>query len=235
MFTNTFAVFQKELRSYFNSPIAYIAIAMFLLVAGYFFLPVLKYKEATLEYSLGNVVIILIFLMPLISMRLLSEEKKSGTLELLMTRPIKEAEIVIGKYLASATVLLSMIVPTILYGVILSRFATGVDIYPMITQYAGVFLIGLSFLSLGVFASSLTENQIIAAVLSFTFVLILWLLSWVTESLGPDNPINYFAISSHFDDLNKGVIDMRDIIFYFTFIFFWLFMSIRVIDSKRWV
>jgi ABC-2 type transport system permease protein len=234
MFTNISAVLQKELRSYFSSPVAYIAISMFLLVAGYFFLPVINYREATLEYSLGNVVIILIFLMPLISMRLLSEEKKSGTLELLMTRPIKESEIVIGKYLAAATVLLVMIIPTFIYGIIIFRLGTGVDLLPMITQYGGVFLIGLSFLSLGLFASSLTENQIVSAVISFTFVLIMWLLSWITGSLGADNPIRYFAIQSHFEDLNKGVVDMRDIVFYVSFIFFWLFMSIRVIDSKRW-
>jgi ABC-2 type transport system permease protein len=234
MFTNLGAIYQKELRSYFSSPVAYIAIAMFLLIAGYFFYAVnLYYNQGTLEYSFGNVVIVLIFLMPLISMRLLSEEKKSGTLELLLTRPTREWEIVVGKYLAAATLLLVMMIPTIVYGGILFKYGKP-DLWPMVTQYLAIYLVGLSFLALGVFASSLTENQIIAAVVGFTFILILWLLSWITQGMGPDNPLSYFAVSSHFDDLNRGIVDAKDVVFYVTFIFFWLYLTIKVIDIKRW-
>ncbi len=234
MFNNISAIYQKELRSYFSSPIAYIVIAMFLFLAGFFYYSaVVQYKMATLDAPFSNVVIILIFLMPLLSMKLLSEEKKSGTLELLLTRPIREIDIVLGKYFAAATVYLVMLIPTAIYGVVLYTIAKP-DLYPMLTQYAAVFLVGLSFLALGLFASSLTENQIVAAVVAFTFILVLWLLNWLTGSLGEDNVISYFAISSHFSDLISGVIDARDVVFYVSFIFFFIFVSAKVIDSKRW-
>jgi ABC-2 type transport system permease protein len=235
MFNTILAVYKKELRSYFGSPVAYIAIAMFLVIAGYFFYPVIAfYREATLEYSLSNLVIVLIFLMPLLSMRLISEEKKSGTLEILLTRPVRDFEIVLGKYFAAATVLLVMILPTAIYGFILFRFAKP-DLMPMILQYVAIFLVGLSFLSLGMFASSLSENQIVAAAIGFTIILVMWLLTWFTSSLGPDNLLSYFAISSHFEDLNKGVVDARDIVFYLSFIVFWLYMTTRTLDIRRWV
>jgi ABC-2 type transport system permease protein len=235
MFNTILAVYKKELRSYFASPVAYIAIAMFLVIAGYFFYPVIAfYREATLEYSLSNLVIVLIFLMPLLSMRLISEEKKSGTLEILLTRPVRDFEIVLGKYFAAATVLLVMILPTAIYGFILFRFAKP-DLMPMILQYVAIFLVGLSFLALGMFASSLSENQIVAAAIGFTIILVMWLLTWFTSSLGPDNLLSYFAISSHFEDLNKGVVDARDIVFYLSFIVFWLYMTTRTLDIRRWV
>ena len=232
---NVTSVYLKELRSYFSSPVAYVAIAMFLFLAGYFFFAIsILNKQPSIEATIYNVTVILIFLMPLVSMRLLSEEKKSGTLELLLTRPVKEYEIVLGKYFASATVLLVMLLPTLSYGVILHLLSKP-DLIPMITGVFAVFLSGLAFLALGLFASSLTENQVVAAVVAFTIILILYLLNWITSSLGPDNPIGYFAISSHFDDLAKGVVDMRDIIFYVSFIVFWLYLTTKVLDTKRWV
>lgn len=232
---NILSVYLKEIRSYFSSPVAYIAIAMFLFLSGFFFYVIsIQGKNPSLEPSFYNVSIILIFLMPLLSMRLISEEKKSGTLELLLTRPIRELDIVLGKYFASATVFLVMLLPTLVYAAILFS-VTKPDLYPMITQYIAIYLVGLAFLALGLFASSLTENQIVAAVIAFTFILILWLLNWITSSLGPDNPIGYFAISSHFDDLLKGVVDLRDIVFYLTFIVFWLYLTTRVLDAKRWM
>jgi ABC-2 type transport system permease protein len=233
--SNIFSIYLKELRSYFSSPVAYIAIAAYLFLAGFFFFAIsITQRNPSLEYPFYNLVIIFIFLMPLLSMRLLSEEKKSGTLELLLTRPVREFEIVLGKYLSSATVLLVMMLPTAIYAVILYVLSKP-DIAPMLTQYAAVYLVGLAFLALGLFASSLTENQIVAAVIAFTITLVLWLLNWLTGSLGPDNPVGYFAISSHFDDLIKGVIDLRDIVFYASFIVFWLYLTTRILDSKRWM
>lgn len=234
MFNNIFAIYRKELRSYFSSPIAYIVTAMFLFLAGFFYYSaVIVFRMASLEAPFSNIVIVLIFLMPLLSMRLISEEKKSGTLELLLTRPLREMDIVLGKYFASATVFLVMLLPTAIYGGLLF-YISKPDLYPMLTQYAAVFLVGLSFLALGLFASSLTENQIVAAVIGFTIILVLWLLTWITSSLGEDNIIGYFAVSSHFNDLIMGVIDARDIVFFVSFILFWLFVTAKIIDSKRW-
>lgn len=233
--TNIFSIYLKELRSYFSSPVAYIATAAYLFLAGFFFFAIsIVQRQPSLEYPFYNLVIIFIFLMPLLSMRLLSEEKKSGTLELLLTRPVKEFEIVLGKYFASATVLFAMMLPTVIYAVILYSLSKP-DLLPMVAQYAAVYLVGLAFLALGLFASSLTENQIVAAVIAFTITLVLWLLNWLTGSLGPDNPIGYFAISGHFDDLIKGVVDLRDIVFYSSFIVFWLYLTTRVLDTKRWM
>lgn len=232
---NISSIYLKELRSYFSSPVAYVAIAMFLFLAGFFFFAIsIANRQPSVEATIYNVTVILIFLMPLISMRLLSEEKKSGTLELLLTRPVREHEIVIGKYFASATVLLVMLLPTISYGVILHYLAKP-DVIPMLTGFLAVLLSGLAFLALGLFASSLTENQVVAAVVAFTIILVLYLLNWITSSLGPDNPVGYFAISSHFDDLAKGVVDMRDVVFYVSFILFWLYLTTKVLDTKRWV
>lgn len=233
--SNTFNVYLKELRSYFSSPIAYIAVAMFTFLSGFFFfVGSIDQRSPSLEGPFYNVTIILIFLMPLISMKLISEEKKSGTLELLLTRPIKELDIVLGKYLAAATLYLVMLLPTISYSVILFLLSKP-DLYPLLSQYGAIYLVGLAFIALGLFASSLTENQVVAAVFAFTFILVLWLLNWLTSSLGPDNPIGYFAVSNHFSDLVKGVIDLRDVVFYLSFIVFWIYLTTRVLDAKRWV
>jgi ABC-2 type transport system permease protein len=234
MLSNVGAIYLKELRSYFVSFVAYALIALFLVLVGYFFLAnVFLSKTASLEGWVYNSAIILIFVAPLITMRLLSEEKKTGTLELLLTRPIKEWEIVLGKFLAVTTLLLAMLLPTLVYAGVLLRYAQP-DRAPMLTQYAAILLIGLSFAAIGLFASSLTESQVVAAFLSFTFILVMWLLSWFTSSLGPDNVLSYFAISSHFDDLSKGIVDAKDVVFYISFILFFLFITTKVIDSKRW-
>lgn len=235
MFPLISAVMRKELRSYFSSYIAYVVIAMFLVLAGWFFyVPVVFYGEGTLEYSYSNTLIVLLFLMPLITMRQISEERKSGSLELLFTRPIGELHVVLGKFFAAAILWLVMMLPTLFYASIVFQFAEPKpDILPMISQFLSVYLVGLSFISVGLFASSLTENQVVAAFLSFTFILILWLLNWLSSLFGTDSIISYFAISNYIDDLLKGVVDARDIAFYLSFMAFWLYATVMSLYSRR--
>lgn len=234
MFGLISAVMRKDLRSYFSSYIAYVVIAMFLVLAGWFFyVPVVMYGEGTLEYSYSNTLIVLLFLMPLITMRQISEERKSGSLELLFSRPIGELHVVLGKFLAAAVLWLVMMLPTIFYAVIIYQFATPKpDIAPMFSQFLSVYLVGLSFIAVGLFASSLTQNQVVAAFLSFTFILILWLLNWISSIIGTDSILSYFAISNYVDDLLKGVVDVRDIVFYLSFMAFWLYATVMSLYSR---
>ena len=235
MFNLILAVARKDLRSYFSSYIAYVVIAMFLVLAGWFFyVPVIFYGEGTLEYSYSNTLIVLLFLMPLITMRQISEERKSGSFELLLTRPIGEAHVVLGKFIAAGLLWFVMMAPTALYGFIIWQFGQPKpDILPMISQFVSVFLVGLSFIAVGLFASSLTENQVVAAFFSFTFILILWLLNWLSSLIGTESILYYFAISNYVDDLLKGVVDARDIVFYLSFMSFWLYATVMSLYSRR--
>jgi len=176
-----------------------------------------------------NLSVVMLLLLPALTMRLFSEEKKLGTIELLFTTPVRRIEIVIGKYLACIFLFMIMISLTFFYFVIMA-FYTNVDFGAVLSGYLGLLLLGGAFCSIGILTSSLTENQIIAAVLSFGILLIFWLLSWVSsENL---KFIEYLSILPHFEDMSKGVIDTKDIVYYLSFIFFFLFLTLRNIEEK---
>lgn len=233
---NIFTIAVKELRSYFSSPIAYVVFVMFLVLSGYFFSVILLVsKEASLRGVAYNTIITLLFLVPLITMKLFAEEKKLGTMEILMTKPVKDFEVVLGKFLAATSLFLTMLASTIVYIFILVKFGNP-DIGPMWSLYLGVILCGMSFIALGLFASTLTENQIISAVIGFAAILLLWILSWLGGYTGEftEKLLSYISLANHFDDFVKGVIDLKDVVFYLSFIIFWLFVSIRSIEARKW-
>lgn len=232
---SVFAVMRKELISYFSSYIAYILVALFLLIAGYFFYAgTIVFGHGSLEGVYGNTLIVLLFLMPLITMRLLSEERKTGSFELLLTKPVTEVHIVVGKFLAALTLWFLMVLPTALYGVLLYVFADPKpDVLVLMTQSLSLFLVGAAFIAVGLFASSLTENQMVAAFLAFSFMLLLWLLNWVASSVGAAQWLEYFTISNYIDDLLKGVVDVRDIVFYLSFMAFWLYAAVMRLYARR--
>jgi ABC-2 type transport system permease protein len=246
----------KELRSYFMSPVAYVVIAMFLLIVGVLtylaavqastiamqqmqvkaVIPELHVNELVFRPVFGNLAIILLLLLPMLTMRLFAEERKMRTLELLMTSPITVTEIVLGKYLAATVIFGGMVALTGVTPVMLSFF-TQIDWLPLGAAYFGLFLMGSLFLSVGLFASALTENQIIAVFVSFGILLLFWMVGWAAESW-QGQPIGqlllYLSIVDHFDPFVKGLIDSRDIVYYITSIMFWIFLTHRVIESQRW-
>lgn len=236
--SNIFIIAKKELKSYFNSAVAYVVFAMFLVLSGYFFSVILLVtKNASLEGALYNTTITLLFLIPLITMKLFAEERKLGTLEILMTKPVRDFEVVLGKFLASLSFIFLMFLSTGVYVLILFKYGNP-EIGPMWSGYLGLFLVAACFATLGIFASTLTENQIIAAVLSFAFILLLWIANWISGQLElnakVDEFLSYISLAGHFDDFVKGIIDLKSIVFYISFIVFWLFAATKSIGVRRW-
>lgn len=253
--TNIWSLVKKELRAYFSSPIAYVVIAGFLLLVGYFYYSLVAWfnaaamqmaqnpyyaqqvniNEMVFAPLFHNMTIILILVAPLLTMRLLAEEKKSGTDELLFTSPLSVAEIVCGKYAAALIMWVIMLGLTALLSIF--AFAYGnPELAPWLTGYLGLFLMGALFIAIGLFFSSLTENQIVAAFLTVVTLLLLLVLNWVTSSGGGSwrTVLGYLSFSDHFEDMTRGILDTKDIVYYLTFSFFGLFLAHSVIQSRRW-
>ncbi len=251
-------IFKRELNSYFSSLIAYVAITMFLLITGYFFYTslatfsvlsfqaeinpmvarqyqLLNITETVVRPLFGNISIIMLLMTPLLTMRLFSEEKKSGTMELLLTYPVKDIEVVVAKFLACFVVFLVMILLTATYPILLLVLGEP-EVMPIVTGYLGLILLGAAFISLGIFTSSLTENQITAASVSFGFLLLFWMMSYSVAFVSGDfgQLLTYLSINEHIASLAKGVVDSEDVIYYLCFIFVFLFLTLRSLESKRW-
>jgi ABC-2 type transport system permease protein len=173
--------------------------------------------------------------MPAATMRLFSEEKKSGTIELLFTYPIRDWELLLGKFLAALALYAAMLGISLLQLLMLRLFAP-LEWGPILSGYLGLLLLGMAFLGLGILASSLTENQIVAAVGAFGVLLLLWVIGWSTEVAGPTlGPIlSHLSIINHYDSFAKGVIESKDVIFYLNFTILCLFLTLRSMESKRW-
>jgi len=229
------AIFWKEVKSYFYSPMAYILIGLFILLSSLFFLPRLLYQNADFNAVLETMGFILLFIVPVLTMRILAEDRKNGTEVLLVTSPVSLTGIVVGKYLAALFVFLIMTVITFIYPIILfafgAPFTTG-----LVGGYIGFILLGASFISVGVFASSLTENQVIAVVISFVSLLIMWIIDFVSSTVGGflSKILNWFSLLSRYEDFNKGILGLSPIIYYLSFIAVFLFLTVRVIEKRRW-
>ena len=252
---NIWAIYKKEVKTYFTSPIAYVAITVFLVLVGFFFysliwwfnsqsLQMARYPDYLQQININqmvysplfnNISIILLLMIPLLTMRLFSEEKKIKTDELLYTSPISINQIILGKYFASLFVLLVMLLLTGIFSIF--TFAYGnPEIAPILSGYLGLFLMGAAFMAVGIFFSSLTENQIVSAILTFGTLLLFWILSWASASATGmwKDVLNYLSIFRHFDDMTKGILDTTDVVYYLSFIFFGLFLTHSFIQSRRW-
>jgi len=250
------AIYRKELRLYFTSPVAYVVVAMFLIIAGVlFYLSIgsfslysmqaamnpafardLNVTELVFRPLLSNTFsVVLLLLMPILTMRLFAEEKKSGTIELLLSYPVKDGEVLLGKFFAALTLFIIMLVLTLLYP-ILAGALTRIELAPILTGYLGLLLMGAAFIGVGLFASSLTENQIVAAVSTFAILLILWVLGWSADMVGPfwGKLMTHLSILEHQESFGKGVIDTKDVIYYLNVTIFSLFLTLRALESKRW-
>ena len=233
---NVWAVSVRELRSYFLSPLAYVVIALFLALSGYLFALILANgREASLRGLVQNISVLYLFIVPAISMRLLAEEQRTGTVELLLTNPVQEWEIVTGKFLASVMLVLVMLGLTLLFPLFLFIYGNP-DCGPIITGYVGIFLQAAAFLSIGLWASSLTQNQIVAAIVSFALLLILWLSENLGQFLGGTigSIISYTSVITHFQSFPQGVIQSNDVIYYLSLVLAGIVLSTLSLQSRRY-
>jgi len=234
--SNVLPMYQRELRSYFNSPVAYVVIVVFLAIVGWFFTNNLFLANtASLRLVFELVPLIFLFFVPAITMRLLAEEKKSGTLELLTTKPVRDVEIVLAKFFAAWSLLAAALIPTLLYLVTLI-FIGKIDLGPVITGYVGLLLMGGVYIAIGILASSLTENQIIAFIVSFLIVFALFMvdkmLLYVPQAF--TTTLEFLGVDYHFSNIARGVIDSRNIIYFFSVIGFSLLLATVSLERRKW-
>ena len=233
---NTITIASKEFKSYLTSPMAYVVTSVFLVLTGVFFgISPSTYVETSIRGFLEAGSIVLLFLASVLTMRLLAEERKMGTLELLLTAPVRDSEVIVGKFLGSLGVLTVMLVLTFYYPILLIWFGDP-DMGPIASGYLGIFLLGGATLAVGLFASSLTSNQIVAAVVAGGILFALWFIGMAVnllpEALG--EVIGYLSLSYYFPDFMRGVIDTRGIIYYLSITALFLFLAIRSLENSRW-
>lgn len=252
--SNIVAIAGKELRGYFASPIAWVTVGLFALLVGGFYVTSLFYfiRQSMQFEQFGqtqpinvnqylirplflNVSVIALFVLPMITMRTYSEEKRSGTIELLLTSPLTDFQIIMGKFLGALTLYIVMLLVTVVH--IGALFLYGQPEWQSIASgYLGLLLMGGAFISVGLFLSSTTKNQIVAGMLTFSVLLLLWITSWFADSASPTVAaiLNYLSITQHFDDFAKGVIDTTHMVYYLSFIAFGLFLTVKSVDTERW-
>ena len=234
---NTLTIAWKETKTYFSSPMAYIIMAVYAGLASYYFVTSISgiLPEATVRGFLIPSTLIFALLSPVITMRLLAEEQKLGTLELLMTAPIRDYEIVLGKFLAALASLVSMLIPTAYLVFLLFLFGTP-DTGPILSGYLGIVLFGMATLSVGLFASSLSANQILSAVVAMGILLILSVIDLASSYVSGifTELVLQISLTNHFQDFSRGVIDTHDLVFYLIFTAFLLFLTVRSLESRRW-
>lgn len=250
-----YAIYRKEMSHYFVSPVAYVFIGLFLFLSGLFFNVILTnvtnevmmaemrgmssgvdVPGIVMRNFFGVLSTLILFLTPILTMGIYAEERKRGTMELLMTSPVTEIEIVLGKFLASLSLFAIMLLPTASYLTFMVLHSDPrLPWRMMLAGYAGVLLLGGSLLALGSFLSSLTENQLIAAVMTFAASLFIWVLDLGRNgSAGLSSVLQYLSVIRHYEDFTRGVIDTSSLIYYLSFIALFVFLTVRSVDSMRW-
>ena len=255
---NIWTIARKELNSYFRSPIAYIVLAVFAVIFGFFFYSILSMfvaqtltrvqyeqmygrplplnvNEMVIRPLLMHVSVVCLFLVPMITMRLFAEEQKTGTIELLMTSPVTDLQIILGKFFGALALYASMLGLTLLYLTVLFRYGSP-DWKPLLAGYLGLLLLGGCFLSLGMLFSTLTRNQLVAGSLTFMLFLLLWVIDWVSDYSGSQwgQLASYVSLTTHIENFSKGVIDLKDTVYYLSVIGLGLFLTARSVESVRW-
>jgi ABC-2 type transport system permease protein len=251
---NISAIAGKELRGYFGSPVAWVMMGLFALIFGWFFLSYLTYfVRASMQSMMGggpqtmnvnmelirpllsNASVLVLFLLPMVTMRTYSEEKRSGTIELLLTSPLTDFEIIVGKFLGTVGLYLALLAVTAVYVAILFLYGRP-EWRPLVAGYLGLLLLGSCFIAIGLFISSTTKNQMVAGAATFVVGLLFWIVSWFADSAGPTmaSVLSYLSITEHFDDFGKGIIDSKHVVYYLSFISFGLFLTLKSVDSERW-
>ncbi len=231
-------IFCKEVRAYLTSPMAYIVTAIFLLLAGAFFttyLATTNYLDTSIRGFLNAGQFLILLFAAVLTMRLIAEEKKLGTWELVLTAPVRDSEIILGKFLGSLAVLTGMLALTLYYPLLLIVFGDP-DLGPIGTSYCGLFLLGCAALAVGIFTSSLTSNQIVAAVVTGGILFALWFLGragqLVPGALGA--LLSDLSLSHHFPDFIRGIVDTRAIVYYLSITALFLYLAVRSLETGRW-
>ncbi|HZO25968.1 MAG TPA: ABC transporter permease [Chloroflexota bacterium] len=233
---NTLAIAERELKSFFVSTVAWVIAAAFMAITGLLFaVLLLNSNDASLRFLFSNLSVIFLFVAPFLTMRLLAEEIRLGTVELLLTNPVRDVEVVLGKFLGVFGFVLVMLAMTLYYPALLYIFGAP-DPGPMATGYLGVVLQAAAFLAIGLATSSTTENQIVAAFLAFAINLVLWLSESVSQFVGPPlgAALKFLSITSHFQDFSRGVIDTSHLIFFISVIAAALFLTYLSLQTRRW-
>ncbi|HVG71885.1 MAG TPA: ABC transporter permease [Vicinamibacterales bacterium] len=251
---NILAIAHKELKSYFASPIAYVVIGLFALMFGFFYYtllgifieqgmrmmglqggPTQNVNDQMIRPLFLNASVLLLFVLPMITMRTYSEEKRSGTIELLLTAPLTDFQIIMGKFLGAMALYAAMLAVTLVHVGVLFAFGKP-EWIPIATGYLGLLLMGGCFISVGLLISSFTRNQIVAVMATFAVFLLLWVINWAGPLTGPRTSavLDYLSITSHLDDFTRGVVDTKHVVYYVSFIAFGLFLTARSVDTERW-
>jgi len=229
------AIFWKEVKSYFYSPMAYILIGLFILLTSIFFMPYFEYGYGLFNNILDTMGFILIVVIPILTMRILAEDRKNGTEVLLITSPVNITSIVIGKFLAVYFVFFVMTALTFVFPIVMVAFGAKFTTQ-LVGGYIGFLLLGATYIAVGVFASSLTENQVIAVIISYVSLLIMWLADSLSTLVGgfAAKVLSWFSILSRYDDFNRGILGLSPVVYYLSFTAVFLFLTIRVIEKRRW-
>jgi ABC-2 type transport system permease protein len=234
--SNVGTILQKELRSYFNSTIAYVVIVVFLAIVGWFYTnSMFLINLATLRDMFELIPWVFLFVIPAVTMRLLAEENKSGTIELLTTKPLHDWEIVIGKFLAAWILIGIALLPTLIYYITIA-FLGDIDNGPVIGGYLGLLLMAGVYVAIGLLASSLTENQIVAFIVGILLMLALFIMDRVLFSV-PDfmtSVVEYLGVNFHFSNIARGVIDSRDVVYFCSVLGFTLYLSVVSLERRKW-
>lgn len=258
---NVAAIVSKEWRHYFGSPIAWVALAMYTLLFGFFFYfgltnyleysarmaqqamqyggggPKISINEYLIRPVLSNMAVVGLFVLPMLTMRLFAEEKRQGTIELLATSPLSNLQIVLGKFLAAAALHLLMVLAAGVNVALIWTYAGNPPEWkPALTGALALYLVGLSFIALGIFLSTLTRNQVVAGILGFGMALLFWIFSWFDMPTADTwmKVVSYLGITTHMEDMLKGVVDLKDLVFYLSVVFFGLFLAHQSVETQRW-
>ncbi|MEW6057706.1 MAG: ABC transporter permease subunit [Bdellovibrionota bacterium] len=251
---NTMTIAKKDFRGYFSSPVAYVLMAVFSFIMGYMFFSILSaYLTNAIRFEqfkfgkgpnlndhlirplYGNLNVVLLFLVPFITMRLFAEERKNNTLELLFTAPVRWGEIILGKYLSAFAFVLVLLALTLPFPFALS-LAASPDWAVIATCYLGTICMIGTYIAVGTWCSSLTENQIVAGGMTFGIILFFWIIKWASMNASPvvADLLSYLSIVDHFEDFSRGVFNTKDLVFYLSAIGLWLFLTYKALESYSW-
>ena len=234
---NTRSIFQREIRGFFNSPMAYIFLVIFSIFNGYFFTcTFFLYNQSNLRSLFSVVPMVYLIFVPAISMGLIARENNIGTMETISTLPLKTYEFVLGKYFAAVMLILLGLLATIIHFITLVKFGTIIDYGALFTGYIGLALVGSMYASIGTFASSITDNQVVAFIIGVFIVLVFFLMGFFLP-LVPTNLagiIQYISVDYHYSNISRGVIDSRNIVYFLSVIGFFLIMTVQSLESRRW-
>ena len=234
---NTITIFKRELKSFFDSPMAYVFLIVFALLNGWFFTTTFfLYGQSDLRTLFNIVPLVYLFFIPGVTMGLISREKGLGTIEIISTLPIEDRDIVLGKYLSAVALIGIALLSTFIHFITLSTFGNSIDYGAVFTGYLGLILVGSVYASIGVFSSAVTDNQVISFIIGIAIIFVFWLFDKILIFM-PDflaGTIQYLSVEFHLSNISRGVIDTRNIIYFGSVIGFFLFLTTRLVESRRW-